>query len=81
MTMEIGKPGRRAVALDIAGAAAGLLLAGCAGTSGAGASAHPMSGGKEHALFGKEGFEGVVAEVAKLEQAFGIHDLASFTPR
>ncbi len=36
---------------------------------------------KEHALFGPKGFEGVVAEVAQLEQALGIYDLASFTPR
>ena len=36
---------------------------------------------KEHALFGKEGFEGVVAQVAKLEQTLGIYDLAQFTPR
>jgi hemerythrin-like domain-containing protein len=36
---------------------------------------------KEHALFGPKGFEGVVAEVAQLEKALGIYDLASFTPR
>lgn len=36
---------------------------------------------KEHELFGREGFEGVVAQVAKLEQALGIHDLDQFTPR
>jgi hemerythrin-like domain-containing protein len=36
---------------------------------------------KEHALFGPKGFEGVVAEVAQLEQALGIDDLAAFTPR
>jgi len=36
---------------------------------------------KEHALFGKAGFEGVVAQVAKLEQTLGIYDLAQFTPR
>ena len=36
---------------------------------------------KEHELFGKEGFEGVVAQVAKLEQAVGLHDLDQFTPR
>jgi hemerythrin-like domain-containing protein len=34
---------------------------------------------KEHELFGKEGFEGVVARVARLEQKLGISDLASFT--
>lgn len=36
---------------------------------------------KEHELFGKEGFEGVVAQVAKIETTLGIHDLDSFTPR
>jgi len=36
---------------------------------------------KEHELFGKEGFEGIVAQVAKLEQTLGIYDLDQFTPR
>ena len=36
---------------------------------------------KEHALFGEHGFENMIAEVAKLEQSLGIHDLALFTPR
>ncbi len=35
---------------------------------------------KEHALFGPRGFEGIVAEVAQLEVALGIHDLAHLTP-
>ena len=35
---------------------------------------------KEHELFGKEGFEGVVAQIAVIEQAFDLHDLAKFTP-
>ena len=35
---------------------------------------------KEHALFGDDGFEKNVAEVARIERAFGIHDLAAFTP-
>ncbi len=35
---------------------------------------------KEHALFGEDGFETVVAEVAVLERMLGIHDLAGFTP-
>jgi hemerythrin-like domain-containing protein len=35
---------------------------------------------KEHELFGPEGFEGIVAQVAKLEQALGIADLSQFTP-
>jgi hemerythrin-like domain-containing protein len=36
---------------------------------------------KEQALFGKEGFESVVREVAKLEEKLGIYDLSQFTPR
>lgn len=35
---------------------------------------------KEHALFGKEGFENMVVEVSKIEQSLGIYDLAQFTP-
>jgi hypothetical protein len=35
---------------------------------------------REHELFGEHGFEQTVAEVAKLEAALGIADLASFTP-
>ena len=35
---------------------------------------------REHELFGERGFEQTVAEVAKLEAALGIADLASFTP-
>jgi hemerythrin-like domain-containing protein len=35
---------------------------------------------KEHELFGKEGFEGVVPQVAAIEKAFGIYELAQFTP-
>lgn len=35
---------------------------------------------KEHQLFGKEGFEGIVEQIGKLEQQLGIHDLAMFTP-
>lgn len=34
---------------------------------------------KEHELFGEHGFEDTVAEVARLEAALGIGDLASFT--
>ncbi len=33
----------------------------------------------EHKLLGEHGFEGTVIEVAKLEQSFGIADLAKFT--
>jgi hemerythrin-like domain-containing protein len=35
---------------------------------------------KEHRLFGKEGFEKVVAEVAGLEKQLGIYELSGFTP-
>lgn len=35
---------------------------------------------KEHELFGKEGFEGIVDQVGGLERALGIHDLNQFTP-
>jgi len=35
---------------------------------------------KEHELFGKDGFEGIVVQVGKLEQAAGIYDLDQFTP-
>lgn len=36
---------------------------------------------REHQLFGREGFEGVVAQVAELEKRLGIYDLAQFTPQ
>lgn len=36
---------------------------------------------KEHELFGKEGFEGMVVKVGELEKQLGIYDLAKFTPR
>jgi hemerythrin-like domain-containing protein len=36
---------------------------------------------REHQLLGSSGFEGAVAEVAQLEKAVGIHDLAAFTAR
>ena len=36
---------------------------------------------KEHELFGKEGFEGMVVKVAGLEKQLGIFDLAKFTPK
>jgi len=35
---------------------------------------------KEHALFGKDGFEGIVEKVAGIEKRLGIYDLAQFTP-
>jgi hemerythrin-like domain-containing protein len=36
---------------------------------------------REHRLFGKEGFEGMVPRVADIEKQLGIHDLSQFTPR
>ncbi|MGE0682470.1 MAG: hemerythrin domain-containing protein [Candidatus Binatia bacterium] len=36
---------------------------------------------KEHALFGDDGFEKIVDEVAQLEKTLGIYDLAQFTPQ
>jgi hemerythrin-like domain-containing protein len=35
---------------------------------------------KEHELFGKEGFEGIVTQVAAIEQTLGLYDLNQFTP-
>ncbi len=35
---------------------------------------------REHELFGEEGFEKNVEEVARIEKALGIYDLAQFTP-
>lgn len=35
---------------------------------------------REHQLFGKEGFEGMVEKVAGLEKTAGLYDLAQFTP-
>ena len=35
---------------------------------------------KEHALFGDDGFEKIVDEVARLEKTLGIYNLAQFTP-
>jgi len=36
---------------------------------------------EEDNLFGEEGFEKVVAQVAAIEKKLGIHDLAQFTPK
>ncbi len=36
---------------------------------------------KEHQLFGREGFEGMVERVAVIERSLGIHDLRQFTPK
>jgi hemerythrin-like domain-containing protein len=35
---------------------------------------------REHQLFGEQGFESFVREVADCERAYGIYDLAKFTP-
>jgi len=34
----------------------------------------------EHELFGARGFDGIVEEVAQIEQALGIYELSQFTP-
>jgi hypothetical protein len=36
---------------------------------------------RETELFGKEGFEKIVAEIAGMEKALGIFELADFTPK
>ena len=36
--------------------------------------------GREHQLFGKAGFEGVIKQIEELEKMFGIYDLVQFTP-
>jgi hemerythrin-like domain-containing protein len=36
---------------------------------------------REHELFGREGFEGMVRRVAAIERSLGILDLSQFTPR
>ena len=36
---------------------------------------------KEHALFGEDGFEKMVDQVASIEKSLGIYDLAQFTPK
>jgi hemerythrin-like domain-containing protein len=36
---------------------------------------------REHELFGKDGFEGVVARVAEIEKGLGIYELSQFTPK
>jgi len=35
---------------------------------------------KEQELFGKDGFETIVARIAEMEQKMGVYDLAQFTP-
>jgi hemerythrin-like domain-containing protein len=36
---------------------------------------------RERRLFGKEGFEGPLAQIAEIETSLGIHELGQFTPR
>jgi len=36
---------------------------------------------KEHELFGEHGFEKIVGQVEEMEKAFGLYDLARFTPK
>ena len=36
---------------------------------------------KEQELFGKDGFEKIVVEVAGLEKQLGLYDLSQFTPK
>lgn len=36
---------------------------------------------REHELFGKAGFDGIVVKIAEIEKALGIYDLAKFTPK
>ena len=36
---------------------------------------------EEYRLFGEEGFEKTVAEVAAIEKQLGVYDLAGFTPK
>jgi len=36
---------------------------------------------KEHQLFGEDGFEKMVDQVAGLEKGLGIYDLSQFTPK
>jgi hemerythrin-like domain-containing protein len=36
---------------------------------------------REHQLFGEDGFEKVVQQVAKIEETIGIHNLDQFTPK
>ena len=36
---------------------------------------------KEHELFGREGFEGMLEKVTTIEKALGVYELSQFTPR
>lgn len=36
---------------------------------------------KEHELFGKEGFEGILIKIADIEKSLAIYELAKFTPQ
>ena len=35
---------------------------------------------REHQLFGKEGFDGVIIKITAIEKSLGIYDLSKFTP-
>jgi len=35
---------------------------------------------KEHKMFGKSGFEGVLSKIAEIEKSLGIYELSKFTP-
>jgi hemerythrin-like domain-containing protein len=36
---------------------------------------------REHELFGKEGFDGIIVKIAEIEKSLGIYDLSKFTPK
>lgn len=36
---------------------------------------------REHEMFGKEGFDGVIVQISEIEKALGIYDLSQFTPK
>jgi hypothetical protein len=61
--------------LFLTSAAAGALVAGCSGYEELG----DMFKDKEKQMLGDHGFEHAVDEVARLERAFGLDDLAKLT--
>ena len=36
---------------------------------------------REHQLFGKEGFEGIVTQIGEIEKNLGLYDLSQYTPK
>ena len=90
MSNENGNEGRRRFAQTL-GSGIAVAVAGCRSSGAArqeAAGDHPgpdegVSPGedlmREHALFGERGFREAVGEVAGLEAALGIQDLARFT--